>query len=168
MRPDNDATQQRIDSLRDKVDCWEQEVTYGTIVQAALGRDFPLATDRSWVAIYHRDDEYQDYLYYVMWVNEGPMLLKRSTMDNYGSRFSARSTVLKGRYLSLCCDRNGNILPESEGRYTMDKERAMCDVRSVVYSGFDVEVIPEGTDVVYKIDQFTQREIRDRVNAVLT
>lgn len=168
MRPDSEATQDRIEGLRQQLDCWEQEVTYGTIVQAAAGRRFPSQSDTSWVAVYHRDEEYDEYLYYVMWVNEGPVVLSRSTTDGYGSRFSAKSTVLKGHYLSLCCDDDGRTLPESEGRYTLDTEKAICDVRSVVYSGFGVEIAPEGARVVYKINHVTQREIRDRVNAVLT
>lgn len=43
----------------------------------------------------------------------------------------------------------------------------MCNVASVVYSGFTVDIVPEGSQVIYKIDEDTQRQIRDRINSVL-
>ena len=67
----------------------------------------------------------------------------------------------------LCTDSNGQRLQESEGRYNIDPRHAMCDIRTVVYSGFKVDIVPHGNQVVYSIDEVTQRQVRDRVNSVL-
>jgi hypothetical protein len=168
LRPQDGSTESVIEGYREGMDCWEPEVNYGMIVVAASG-SFPSVSDPvgCWVAIRHDDDEYSDYLYYVMWVNKGPYELKSTKHDGYGSSFGRGSVVLQGHYLSLCTDENGQHVPESEGRYTLDRQLAMCDTRSVVYSGFTVEIVPEGSTVVYRLDEDTQRAIMDRVNSVL-
>lgn len=168
MRPHDESTMSVVEGYRETVDTWESEINYGLMAVPASGM-FPSVTDPvgCWVAIKHDDQEYSDYLYYLMWVKKGPFQLKSPKIDGYGSSFSRGSVVLEGKYLSLCTDDTGQHVPEFLGRYTLDSEKAMCNVASVVYSGFTVDIVPEGSQVIYKIDEDTQRQIRDRINSVL-
>lgn len=164
MRPANDATASVLEEYRKQVSGWEQPVNYGTIVTPAA-ETYPQDTDpdNCWVAVEHADENYSEYSFYLMWVNDGPTLLKSQRIDGYNSRFSRGTTVLSGRYLRLAEDDSGNMLPESHGSYTLDHLQAMVDVKSVVYSGFNVRIVPQGTVVVYQFSEDTRREIQERL-----